>query len=70
MSKKRGTSPMLVERPSGETLQVQIALTYEDKAGGLFEVEILGDTPLKKYKFTIAQASLKKVRDSGEVVDG
>lgn len=68
MSKKRGTSPMLVERPSGETLQVQIGLTYEDKAGGLFEVEILGDTQLKGYKFTVPQAALKRVRDSGEVV--
>lgn len=70
MSKKRGTSPMLVERPSGETLQVEIVIIYEDKSGGLFEVEILGDTPLKNYKFTIPQASLKKVRDSGTVIDG
>ena len=68
MSKKRGTSPMLVERPSGETLQVEIAIIYEDRSGGLFEVEILGETQLKNYKFTIAQASLKRVRDSGEPV--
>lgn len=59
---------MLVERPSGDAVQVQIQLTYEDRAGGLFEVEILGDTALRGYKFTVSQGSLKKVRDSGEVV--
>lgn len=68
MSKKRGTSPMLVERPSGETIQVQIGIVYEDRSGGLFEVEILGDSQLKGYKFTVPQAALKRVRDSGEVV--
>jgi hypothetical protein len=68
MSKKRGTSPMLVERPSGETLQVEIAIVYEDRSGGLFEVEILGDTQLRGYRFTVPQASLKRVRDSGEPV--
>lgn len=69
MPRKRGTSPMLVERPSGDTVQVQISLIYEDRAGGLFEVEILGDTQLKGYKFTVSQAALKRVRDSGESIE-
>jgi hypothetical protein len=68
MAKREGLSPMLVERPSGDLVQVDIRLVYEDKAGGLFEVEILGDTPLKGYKFTVAQSELKKVRDTGRPV--
>jgi len=68
MAKREGISPMLVERPSGELIQVEIRLVYEDKAGGLFEVEILGDTPLKGYKFTVSQGELKKVRDAGRSV--
>jgi hypothetical protein len=68
MAKREGISPMLVERPSGELIQVEIRLVYEDKAGGLFEVEILGDTPLKGYKFTVSQGELKKVRDAGRPV--
>ena len=67
--KRQGTSPMLVERPSGDTVQVKINLIYEDQAGGLFEVEILGDTPLKGYKFTVSQMELKKVRDSGRQLE-
>lgn len=59
---------MLVERPSGDLIQVQIRLTFEDKAGGLFEVEIMGDTPLQGYKFTVSQSELKKIRDGGTPV--
>ena len=59
---------MLVTKPDGTAVERQIRLTYDDRGGGLFEVEILGESPLESYKFAVLQLELKKVRDTGTVI--
>lgn len=66
--KKETRSEILITKPSGEMVQREIRLTYEDVFGGLFEVEILGDSPLQNYKFAVRQGDLKTVRDHGKVI--
>lgn len=66
--KKEGLGRMLVTKPDGTAVERQIRLTYDDRGGGLFEVEILGDSPLENYKFAVLQGELKKVRDTGKVI--
>lgn len=58
---------MLVTKPDGTAVLREIRLTYDDRGGGLFEVEILGESALQNYKFAVIQGELKKVRDSGAV---
>ena len=66
--KKEARSAILIRKPDGALVQKEIRLGFEDTGGGLFEVEILGDSPLQGYVFMVRQADLKKVRDSGQVV--
>jgi hypothetical protein len=65
--KKQGLGRMLVTKPDGSAVQREIRIVYDDRGGGLFEVEILGDSPLEGYKFAVLQGELKKVRDTGSV---
>ena len=59
---------MLITKPDGAGVERQIRILYDDRGGGLFEVEILGDSPLEGYKFAVLQGELKKVRDTGVVI--
>ena len=65
--RKQGLGEMLITKPDGSGVQRQVRIVYEDQGGGLFEVEILGDSPLQGYKFAVRQADLKRVRDTGQV---
>lgn len=66
--KKEGRGRMLITKPDGDAVEREIRLTFDDRGGGLFEVEILGDSPLEGYKFAVLQGELKKVRDTGKVI--
>ena len=68
MTKRELQSEMLIKKPDGVLVKKEIRLAFEDTQGGLFEVEILGDSPLQGYVFMVRQADLKRVRDSGKVV--
>ena len=66
--KRLGSGFMLVTKPEGDMIQREIRIVYEDQGGGLFEVEIVGDSPLKGYKFAVRQGDLKRVRDAGQEI--
>lgn len=66
--KKESVGRMLITKPDGSAVQRDVRITYEDRGGGLFEVEILGDSPIQGYKFAVLQAELKKTRDQGVVI--
>jgi hypothetical protein len=66
--KKEALGRMLITKPDGSAVQRDVRITYEDQGGGLFEVEVLGDSPIQGYKFAVLQAELKKTRDLGKVV--
>lgn len=61
--KRVGFGEMLITKPDGSAVQRQVRIVYEDP--GLFEVEIIGDSPIQGYKFAVRQSDLKRVRDSG-----
>lgn len=66
--KREGSAAMLVQKPDGSCIQRDIRITYDDQMGGSFEIEIIGESPLKGYTFTVKQRDLKSVRDSGSQV--
>jgi hypothetical protein len=63
--KRVGHAPMLVTKPEGDCVQRDIRMTFDDAMGGSFEIEIIGESPLKGYTFTVKQKDLKAVRDNG-----
>ena len=66
--KRIGHAPMLVQKPGGDCVQRDIKMIFDDAQGGSFEIEIVGESPLKGYTFTVKQRDLKAVRDSGTPV--
>jgi hypothetical protein len=56
---------MLVTNPDGESVRRDIKITFDEDHGGSFQVEVIGESPLKGYAFLVRQADLKRVRDTG-----
>ena len=63
--RKVATAGMLITTTDGETVRRDIKLTFDDQHGGSFQVEVIGESPLKGYAFLVRQADLKRVRDEG-----
>ncbi len=59
------TAGMLITTVNGESVRRDVKLTYDDQHGGSFQVEVIGESPLKGYAFLVRQADLKRVRDEG-----
>jgi hypothetical protein len=63
--KREQIGPMLIRKPDGECIQREIKIVFDDSHGGSFEIEVVGESPLKDYSFTVMQKTLKSVRDTG-----
>lgn len=56
---------MLIIKEGEDPIRRDIKLTYDDAHGGSFQVEVIGDSPLKGYQFIVRQKDLKDTRDAG-----
>jgi len=63
--KRSAVAGMLVTNPDGSTVRRDVKLTFDDQHGGSFEVEVIGESPLKGYSFLVRQVDLKRARDEG-----
>lgn len=65
--KKVLVAAMLVTNQGGESVRRDVKLTFDDQQGGSFQVEVIGESPLKGYAFLVRQGDLKRCRDEGRV---
>lgn len=57
-------SKLVVTKPTGEVSERPVVLSHDRKLN-MFEITLIGDSPLKGYSFGVLQSEFKRVRDEG-----
>lgn len=68
MSYREKMCEMVVEKPTGEFVKRQVRLFWWDEMRGV-GIELIGDSPLKRYRFIIPLVEINDVIENGTLVE-
>ena len=61
----RGYTGLIVTKPTGEIVNREVVLTFDEESG-LIEVVFIGESQLKGYRFGILEGEIDRIKRLGE----